>query len=222
MAPMQRETFIQGAPRPAALAVSEDGLDPSGVDITSWAFFANEGAPSDVVQAWPRPAALAVTEDGLDPSGVDMTLWAFFANEGAPHDYVQARPGTGVNDLEPEPESDLDRRAESDSSSGPDSKNFTVDAESYQEQNHGAWLWPTQVAFKAAAVAPVAHPAFTTAAAPTSPMDLGQPSPLAPNSAGPSGGSSYQMQQRSVGGSSSRSSSRAPCATFDGCERTPR
>ncbi len=37
------DPFIQGAPRPAALAVLEDGLDPSGVDMTSWAFFANEG-----------------------------------------------------------------------------------------------------------------------------------------------------------------------------------
>ena len=39
------EPFIQGAPRPAALAVSEDILDPSGVDMTSWAFFANKVAP---------------------------------------------------------------------------------------------------------------------------------------------------------------------------------
>ena len=68
------------------------------------------------IQGAPRPAALAVSEDGLDPSGVGMTSWAFFANEGAPRDYVQARPGTGVDDTEPEPESDLDRRAESDSS----------------------------------------------------------------------------------------------------------
>ena len=45
------EPFIQGAPRPATLAVSEDGLDPSGVGMTSWAFFANEGAPRDYVQA---------------------------------------------------------------------------------------------------------------------------------------------------------------------------
>ena len=124
------------------------------------------------IQGAPRPAALAVSEDGLDPSGVGMTSWAFFANEGAPRDYVQARPGTGVDDTEPEPESDLDRRAESDSSSGSDSENFTFDAKSHQGQSHGAWLWPTQVAFKAAAVAPVEHPAFTTAAAPTSPMDL--------------------------------------------------
>ncbi len=29
------EPFIQGAPRPAVLVVSEDGLDPSGVDMTS-------------------------------------------------------------------------------------------------------------------------------------------------------------------------------------------
>ncbi len=45
------EPFIQGAPRPAALAVSEDGLDPSGVGMTLWAFFANEGAPRNYVQA---------------------------------------------------------------------------------------------------------------------------------------------------------------------------
>jgi hypothetical protein len=43
------EPLIQGAPRPAALAVSEDGLDLSGVDMTLWAFFANEGAPRDYV-----------------------------------------------------------------------------------------------------------------------------------------------------------------------------
>ena len=45
------ELFIQGAPRPAALAVSEDGLDPSGVGMTLWAFFANKGAPRDYA-AW--------------------------------------------------------------------------------------------------------------------------------------------------------------------------
>ena len=50
---------------------------------------------------------------------------------GAPRDYVQARPGTGVDDTGPEPESDLDRRAESDSSSGSDSENFTLDAKSH-------------------------------------------------------------------------------------------
>ena len=44
------EPFIQDAQRPVALAVSEDGLDPSGVGMTSWAFFANEGAPRDYVQ----------------------------------------------------------------------------------------------------------------------------------------------------------------------------
>ena len=47
------ELFIQGAPRPAALAVSEDGLNPSGVDMTSWAFIVNEGAPREYVQARP-------------------------------------------------------------------------------------------------------------------------------------------------------------------------
>ncbi len=47
------EPLIQGAPRPAALAVSEDGLDPSGVDMASWAFFANEGGPRDYIQARP-------------------------------------------------------------------------------------------------------------------------------------------------------------------------
>ncbi len=106
------------------------------------------------------------------PRRVDMTSWAFFSNEGAPRDYVQARPGTGVNHPEPEPEFDLDRRAESDSSSSSGSKNFTFDAESHQGQSHGACFWPTQVAFKVAAVKPVVYPAFTTAAAPTSPMDL--------------------------------------------------
>jgi hypothetical protein len=125
------------------------------------------------IQGAPRPAALAVSEDGLDPSGVGMASWAFFANEGAPRDYVQARSLAGVSmTRNPSRSPILDRRAESDSSSGSDSKNFTFDAKSHQGQSHGAWLWPTQVAFKAAAVAPDAHPAFTTAAAPTLPMDL--------------------------------------------------
>ena len=46
----------------AMLAVSEDGLDPSGVGMTSWAFFANEGAPRDYVQARPCTGV-----DGTEP-----------------------------------------------------------------------------------------------------------------------------------------------------------
>ena len=38
--------ILQGAPRPIAMAVLEDGVD--GVDMTNWEFFAQaDGAPRD-------------------------------------------------------------------------------------------------------------------------------------------------------------------------------
>jgi hypothetical protein len=67
--------IMQGAPRQAAMAVSEDGVNKNGVDMTQWAFFAQaEGAPRDYAQARPStgiddPGSEPETESGSDGEG---------------------------------------------------------------------------------------------------------------------------------------------------------
>ena len=69
------EPILQGAPRPAAVAVSDDGVDMDGVNMTQWAFSTqSDGASRDYAQARPGtgiddPESEPETESGSDSEG---------------------------------------------------------------------------------------------------------------------------------------------------------